>query len=110
MMTLWRSVVGEQKRSEWETQQAGFEESYASFDPIMRVSVGLSRYSAGGTTKLFFDGARSQVRSIEESQKKAMTPLALPQGSIPMEGGGFQAVTMEEPQVNEIPTEGDTTI
>ena len=110
MMTLWRSVVGEQKRSEWETQQAGFEESYASFDPIMRVSVGLSRYSAGGTTKLFFDGARSQVRSIEESQKKAMTPERLPQGSIRMEDGSFQAVTMEEPQVNAVPTEGDITI
>ena len=110
MITLWRAVVGEQKKSEWETQQAGFEESYASFEPIMKVSVGLSRYSAGGTTKLFYDGARSQVRSIEESQKKAMTPLALPQGSIPMENGGFQAVTMEEPQVHAVPTEGDITI
>lgn len=110
MITLWRAVVGEQKKSEWETQQAGFQESYASFEPIMKVSVGLSRYSAGGTTKLFYDGARSQVRSIEESQKKAMTPLALPQGSIPMEGGGFQAVTMEEPQVVVVPTEGDIQI
>lgn len=110
MITLWRAVVGEQKKSEWETQQAGFQESYASFEPIMKVSVGLSRYSAGGTTKLYYDGARSQVRSIEESQKKAMTPLALPQGSIPMEGGGFQAVTMEEPQVNTVPSEGDITI
>ncbi len=110
MITLWRAVVGEQKKSEWETQQAGFEESYASFEPIMKVSVGLSRYSAGGTTKLYYDGARSQVRSIEESQKKAMTPLALPQGSIPMENGGFQTVTMEEPQVNEVPTEEEIKI
>lgn len=110
MMTLWRSVVGEQKRSEWETQQAGFEESYTSFDPIMRVSVGLSRYSAGGTTKLFFDGARSQVRSLKEEQKAAMTPERLPQGSIPLEGGGYHKVATEEPQANVIPTEGDITI
>ena len=110
MITLWRSVVGEQKKSEWETQQAGFVESNMSFEPIMKVAVGLSRYSAGGTTKLYYDGARSQVRSIEESQKKAMTPERLPQGSIPMEGGGYQAVTMEEPQAVSIPTEGEITI
>ena len=110
MITLWRSVVGEQKKSEWETQQQGFTESCMSFEPIMKVSVGLSRYSAGGTTKLYYDGARSQVRSIEESQKKAMTPESLPQGSIPLEGGGYQAVTMEEPQAVSIPTEGEITI
>jgi hypothetical protein len=110
MITLWRAVVGEQKKSEYETQQAGFTESYASFEPIMRVSVGLSRYSAGGTTKLFYDGARSQVRSIEESQKKAMTPEQLPQGSIALEGGGYHKVATEEPQANVIPTEDDITI
>jgi replicative DNA helicase/5S rRNA maturation endonuclease (ribonuclease M5) len=110
MITLWRAVVGEQKKSEWETQQQGFVESCMSFEPIMKVSVGLSRYSAGGTTKLYYDGARSQVRSIEESQKKAMTPEQLPQGSIPMEGGGYQAVAMEEPQTVSIPTEGEITI
>lgn len=106
MITLHRAVVGEQKKSEWETQQEGFEESFESFEPVMRVSVGMSRYSAGGTTKLYFDGARSQVRSISEGQKKAMTPESLPQGSIPMEGGGYQAVTMEEPQSVNVPTEG----
>ena len=110
MITLWRAVVGEQKKSEWETQQQGFTESCMSFEPIMKVSVGLSRYSAGGTTKLYYDGARSQVRSIEDSQKKAMTPEQLPQGSIPLEGGGYQAVTMEEPQKVSIPTEGDIKI
>jgi replicative DNA helicase len=74
MITLWRATVGEQKRSEWETQQQGFEESYESFEPIMRVTVGLSRYSSGGTTKLYFDGARSQVRSIKDEQKAVMKP------------------------------------
>jgi replicative DNA helicase len=110
MITLWRAVVGEQKKSEWETQQQGFVESGMSFEPIMKVAVGLSRYSAGGTTKLYYDGARSQVRSIKEEQKKAMTPEQLPQGSIPLEGGGYQAVTMEEPQAVSIPTEGEITI
>ena len=74
MITLWRSVVGELKKSEWETQQQGFEESNESFEPIMKVTVGLSRYSAGGSTKLFYDGARSQVRSIKDEQKAVMKP------------------------------------
>src|ERR1035437_6177637 len=33
MITLWRAVVGEQKKSEWETQQQGFVESGMSFEP-----------------------------------------------------------------------------
>jgi hypothetical protein len=124
MITLWRAVVGEQKKSEWETQQQGFQESCMSFEPIMKVSVGLSRYSAGGTTKLYYDGARSQVRSLKEEQKAAMTPTMLPQGSIPMEGGGYSSPLMgyagmarpvpqpqmEEPQAVSIPTEGEITI
>ena len=111
MVTLWRNSVGEMKRSEWETQQEGFTESTESFDPCMKVTVGLSRYSSGGTTKLFFDGARSQVRSFNDSQKTAMKPpTSLPGGYIQMEGGGYQAVTMEEPQAVSIPTEGEITI
>lgn len=74
LITLWRAVVGEQKKSEWETQQQGFEESHESFDPVMRVAVALSRYSAGGITRLFYDGARSQVRSLTDEKKTAMTP------------------------------------
>jgi hypothetical protein len=74
MITLWRSVVGELKRSEWETQQEGFQECNESFEPVMKVTVGLSRYSSGGSRKLFYDGARSQVRSITDEKKAAMKP------------------------------------
>jgi len=100
MVTLWRSVVGEMKKSEWETQQQGFEESNESFEPVMKVTVGLSRYSAGGSTKLFYDGARSQVRSLPESQKTAMNAKrdynALVSNNIPVEGGGIQYVVQAE--------------
>jgi len=74
MITLWRSVVGELKKSEWDDQQKGFQETNQSFEPVMKVTVGLSRYSAGGSTKLFYDGARSQVRSLDDKQKTDMTP------------------------------------
>ena len=112
MITLWRSVVGELKKSEWETQQAGFEESNESFEPVMKVTVGLSRYSSGGSTKLFYDGARSQIRSLNPEQKNAMKPVpTLPTGSIPMEGGGSkQIIPTEEVVPNVLPTEGDITI
>lgn len=111
MITLWRSVVGELKKSEWETQHDGFEESTESFEPIMKVTVGLSRYSSGGSTKLFYDGARSQVRSLKTEQKEAMKPVVLPTGSIPMENGEHkQIIPTEQAASVAIPAEGDISI
>lgn len=115
MITLWRSVVGEMKKSEWETQQQGFEESNESFEPVMKVTVGLSRYSSGGSTKLFYDGARSQVRSLPEAQKAQMNAQRdynkLVANNIPMEGGGVKHVIPEENQaVAVVATESDIKI
>jgi hypothetical protein len=115
MITLWRSVVGEMKKSEWETQQQGFEESNESFEPIMKVTVGLSRYSSGGSTKLFYDGARSQVRSLPESQKAQMNANRdynkLVANNIPVEGGGvLKIIPTEEVVPHVLPTEEDITI
>jgi 5S rRNA maturation endonuclease (ribonuclease M5) len=69
MLTLWRSVVGEMKKSEYDEQSAGFTETNQSFDPKMKVTVGLSRYSSGGSCYLYYDGARSQLRSYTEEMK-----------------------------------------
>ena len=112
MITLWRAVVGEMKKSEWETKQEGFVENETSFEPIMKVTVGLSRYSGGGSTKLFYDGARSQVRSLRDDQKAAMKPIVLPSGgSIPVEGGENKPIIPQENlPVDEIPMEGDINI
>ncbi len=97
MITMWRRVVGELKKSEWETEQEGFTESLESFDPITKITVGLSRYSAGGTTKLLFDGARSQVRSIPNEQKAGMKQNVEYNKVIPLEGGGtIKLLPMEE--------------
>lgn len=112
MITLWRAVVGEMKKSEWETQNEGFTENETSFEPVMKVTVGLSRYSAGGSTKLWYDGARSQVRSLTDDQKGAIKPPpVLPTGSIPMEGGGSkEIIPTEESAQAVIPTEGEISI
>ena len=98
MITLWRSVVGEQKLSEWQTQQEGFEETYESFSPVMRVAVGLSRYSAGGTTKLFYDGARSQVRSLPDEKKTSLVKT------------NFNGIITEGEVQKVLPTETGTTV
>jgi replicative DNA helicase len=108
LITLWRAVVGEQKKSEWEAQQEGFEETYESFGPVMRVAVALSRYSAGGTTKLFYDGARSQVRSLPESQKVAAPKTNY--NEIIVEGGGIQQLIPTEETTTVIPTEEEVKI
>jgi DnaB-like helicase C terminal domain/Toprim domain len=108
MITLWRSVVGELKKSEWETQNQGFEESNESFEPVMKVTVGLSRYSSGGSTKLFYDGARSQVRSLSDAQKSGMKPA--PTSGVNMEGGGQMKVFEETIVTHSVPTEGEITL
>jgi hypothetical protein len=88
MMTAWRAVVGELKKSEWETQKEGFQESEESFEPIMKLTVGLSRYSTGGSTSLFYDGARSQVRSLTDEKKASMKNTSTTNASeIIMENG-----------------------
>jgi hypothetical protein len=64
-ITLWRSSTGEIKKSEWEKDNGA--ESDESFEPKMKVTVALSRYSSGGSRNLWFDGARSQVTEMPTS-------------------------------------------
>jgi replicative DNA helicase len=97
-ITMWRRVVGELKKSEWETQQEGYVETAESFDPITKITVGLSRYSSGGSCKLYFDGARSQIRSIPNEQKAGMKQNVEYNKVIPLEGGGTLNVIPTETQ------------
>lgn len=68
LITLWRSSTGDIKKSQWE-KESGVSEGSESFEPKMRASVALSRYSSGGHCTLYFDGARSQVRSFDDTAK-----------------------------------------
>jgi len=86
MFTLWRSVIGEMKKSEYEEESVGFAETNQSFDPKMKITVGLSRYSSGGSCYVFYDGARSQVRSYSDEQKAQLNAnMQHYNGIIPME-------------------------
>jgi len=99
LITLWRrSIGGNVTRSAYDEEQ-GLSESMESFDPKMRVTVALSRYSSGGHCNLLFDGARSKVRSYDESQKAEFKSANF-NGLIPTEDGPQQV----------IPTETGTTI
>jgi 5S rRNA maturation endonuclease (ribonuclease M5)/KaiC/GvpD/RAD55 family RecA-like ATPase len=88
MICMWRSVVGEMKKSEYDEQSIGFTETSQSFDPKTRLTVGLSRYSSGGSCYVLCDGARSTFRSYREDEKAKMnTNLQKFNNVIPMESG-----------------------
>jgi replicative DNA helicase len=70
LLILWRkSLSSDLKLGEYDQEADAMKESDTSFDSKMRVDVALSRYSSGGSCFLYFDGARSQVRSYDEIQK-----------------------------------------
>jgi hypothetical protein len=88
MILMWRSVLGEMKKSEYDEQSVGFAETSQSFDPKTKLTVGLSRYSAGGSCYVFCDGARSTFRSYSDDEKsKLNTNLQKFNNVIPMENG-----------------------
>lgn len=66
MITLHRNRVAELSKEQFETCM--YVESDAAFDEKMLVTVGLSRYSSGGYTTLFYDGARSTVSEFNIGQ------------------------------------------
>ena len=88
MITMWRKVVGEMKKSEYDEEAEGFKETNASFEPKTKLAVGLSRYSGGGSCYVFCDGARSQFRSYTGEEKSQLNQnLQKFNGLIPMESG-----------------------
>lgn len=98
MITMWRKVVGEMKKSEYDEESEGFKETDISFEPKTKLTVGLSRYSAGGSCYVFCDGARSQFRSYKEEEKAQLNAnLQKFNGLIPMESGAQLPVSIVIP-------------
>jgi hypothetical protein len=87
MITMWRSQTGAIRKSEYEKGTA--ENTTVSFDPKCHLNVALSRYSSGGSCDLFFDGARSQVKEFDSTQRAtaAAAKKVDYNNVIPMEGG-----------------------
>jgi replicative DNA helicase len=83
---LWRKSLNNLKASQHDAEQASGEDGNEIFDPEMKVTVSLSRYSSGGWCWLMFDGARSTVRSKENKKEKPNFNAILAAGGIPTEG------------------------
>jgi len=103
-ITLHRQRLGEIKKNDWDV--AGIIETEASFAPKMLVTVGLSRYSCGGSCTLEFLGASSQVveyNPARQAAMKAQAPstngYALPTETLalPSTAGPEQAITTDLP-------------
>jgi hypothetical protein len=93
MITMWRKVLGEMKKSEYEEESVGFAETVQSFEPKTKLTVGLSRYSSGGSCYVLCDGARSTFRSFREEEKAQLNAnLQNFNGIIPMEKSAVVSV------------------
>lgn len=68
---LWRKSLAVKKISAYEQESETNEEENEIFDPKMKVTVALSRYSSGGYCWMKFDGARSRVTAWVEDKPKA---------------------------------------
>jgi len=88
MITMWRAVVGELKKSQYAEEAEGFSEGHQSFEEKTRFTVGLTRYSAGGFTYLRCEGDKSRFTSYPEIEKRPKT--------------NYNAVLMKEPEPNTV--------
>jgi len=74
MLILNRHRIGDVDKETFE--KGGFIQTNATFAPEMLVEAGLTRYSSGGSTTLYFDGATSTVYALTEGKIKAMNDNA----------------------------------
>jgi len=65
MIALHRNRVAKIKEDDFK----GFLDTDENFEPMLLVRVDLSRYSPGGVTTLWFDGAISEVRELTNEEK-----------------------------------------
>jgi hypothetical protein len=69
-ITLHRTPLGEKSVSDYEQQ--GMVDESSSFGDDLYVGVPLSRYSQGGRTTLYYDGARSTVKNVPDEKVKQL--------------------------------------
>lgn len=73
-IVLNRFRVGEMTQDQF--QSCGYVETETTFDEKMEAKIGLSRYSSGGGTTLYYDGARSTVTEYDLAQIAALKAAA----------------------------------
>jgi len=70
MLILNRNRIGGVDKNTF--QSGAFVESNTTFSPETLVTCGISRYSAGGETQVWFDGATSTFSKLNEGKVKSM--------------------------------------
>ena len=80
MITLHRGRIGEIKKADFEA--SGYLETEQAFDSKMLTTVGLSRYSCGGSCTLEFNGATSQVLEYNMAKRTEMQAQAPVMGHV----------------------------
>jgi len=76
MFVINRNKVGEISKEVF--AQGGFIQTEGAFGPEMLVTAGLSRYSAGGSVTLYFNGATSTIHRLTDGKIAAMNAKANP--------------------------------
>lgn len=74
MFVINRNKVGEISKEVF--AQGGFIQTEGAFGPEMLVTAGLSRYSAGGSVTLYFNGATSTIHRLTDGKIAAMNAKA----------------------------------
>lgn len=73
MLVLHRNAIGEASKEE--VDKGVLIETKETFAPEMLVSVGISRYSAGGSKQVYYSGATSTIMPLAEGHMQAMAAL-----------------------------------
>jgi twinkle protein len=108
MIILNRNRVGEVTKDAF--AQGGFIETDGSFGPELLVSAGLSRYSAGGATTLYYDGATSTIHKLTEGKIAAMNAKANPNVGYEKQAAAMNLPLMLQQAVSEPVNEPDVDI
>jgi hypothetical protein len=98
MLVANRNRIGEVDKETF--KNGGLIKSDCTFGPEMLLTCGLSRYSAGGTVEVYFDGATSTVHKLNEGKIKSMEAQA-------QLGAGYKAVMQAMNIQPTGPVEGD---
>jgi 5S rRNA maturation endonuclease (ribonuclease M5) len=88
-------------------QSGAFVESNVTFAPETLVTAALSRYSAGGETQIWFDGATSTFSKLSEGKVKAMLANT---GNGILKGASEPAPETKPAPTTAVPEDGEITI
>lgn len=101
---LWRKSLAVKKMSAYDQEAESTEDQNEIFDPKMKVTVSLSRYSSGGYCWMKFEGACSRVSPWVEEKPKVIQENF--NNLVPSEKPQYMNLPGEKQQATSLPMEG----